>query len=88
MDERDRRYTEVASASEKALHAALIAVREATEETKHQTDKWQSSANEWRQAMNDKDRNFVTHNTLWGWLIASVMLVLALMQIFERIGKP
>jgi len=88
MDERDRRYSsEVANAKE-SLQAALVAMKEATMERKHDLDKWQISANEWRQTMNDKDRNFVTHNTLWGWLMASVMLVLAVMQILERIGKP
>jgi len=87
MDERDRRYAAITDANEKALHAALTAVREATQETKHQTDKWQLSANEWRQAMTDKDRNFVTKNTLWGWLVASIMMVLALIQILERVSK-
>jgi len=88
MDERDRRYEQRSVDSEKALQAALSAVKEARDENKHQTDKWQASANEWRQAMTDKDRNFVTKSTLWGTVLGIVGLVLALVQILERIGKP
>jgi hypothetical protein len=84
MDERDRRYMEVSAASERALTAALTAVREATSEAKHNTDKWQESANEWRNAMNDKDRNFVTERAMWGYFIGAIGLVLAIVEILQH----
>jgi len=87
MAEQDRRYEQVAIASEKALQAALQAVKESTVENKINADKWREHQNEWRQAMTDKDRSFVTKTTLWGYLIGAIGMVLALVQILERFVK-
>jgi hypothetical protein len=87
MDERDRRYAMEVSNIKDMMTAAMLAVRETTIETKHQTDKWQASANEWRQAMTDKDRNFVTKSSAWGYLVGLAGFILMIMEILGRFGK-
>jgi hypothetical protein len=68
--ERDRRYTERSSqqdkavvdalaAAEKAVNAALVAADKAVEKEQLNAEKWRNSANEWRQAMNDRETRFL-----------------------------
>jgi len=87
MDERDLRYAQLANATDKAVIAALSAAKEAVQEAKHNSDKWQENANEWRATMSDKDRNFVTKTTLWGWLVGLAGFILVMIQVLERISK-
>ena len=87
MDEHDRRYGQLAEATDKAVSAALSAAKEAVAEAKHNSDKWQANANEWRQAMNDKDRNFITKSAAWGYLVGAIGMVLALFELTQRLGK-
>ncbi len=65
MDERDIRYSERFEAQQQA-----IKVSEANAE------KWRASANEWRDAMNDRERNFVRkgENT---WLLTAMITAIA-----------
>ena len=70
LNERDRRYTERSSqqdkavvdalaAAEKAVNAALVAADKAVEKEQANAEKWRNSANEWRQAMNDRETRFL-----------------------------
>ncbi len=70
LAERDLRYGERFDAQEKAndkaleaatkaTDAALAAVEKATTIQAATTKEWQSSANEWRQAMNDREAKFM-----------------------------
>ena len=67
MQGRDQRYTERAEAQDKAVSAALAAQKEAVaaalaasdkavEKAEQTAEKWRESANEWRGAMSDRDR--------------------------------
>lgn len=70
LAERDLRYNERFDAQEKAndkaleaatkaTDAALAAVEKATTIQAATTKEWQSAANEWRQAMNDREAKFL-----------------------------
>jgi hypothetical protein len=59
MDERDIRYTQLAAASEKAISAALAAAEKAVSVQETNSLKWRESANVWRDAMNDRETQFV-----------------------------
>lgn len=84
MDERDRRYGEIAQANEKATQIALSSAEKAVLVAERNAEKWRDNANEWRQAMNDKDRSFVTKNVLWGYFAAILGLVFAMVAIFQK----
>lgn len=70
LKERDLRYSErfdsqenaqekALAAATKATDAALAAVEKATTIQATTTKEWQASANEWRQAMNDRETKFL-----------------------------
>lgn len=70
IDERDRQYAQRFEAQALAVSAALAAqekfaaaqaasAKEAIEKAEMNTDAWKASANEWRGAMGDRERNFV-----------------------------
>lgn len=59
MDERDIRYTQLADAKEKAISAALAAAEKAVTVAEINSQKWRENANEWRNAMNDREAAFV-----------------------------
>ena len=59
IDERDIRYTQLADAKEKAISAALAAAEKAVTVAEINSQKWRENANEWRQAMDDRETQFV-----------------------------
>jgi hypothetical protein len=75
MEGRDKRYTERAEAQDKAVSAALAAQKEAVaaalaasdkavEKAEVTAEKWRESANEWRGAMSDRDRELPSRREL------------------------
>lgn len=73
MDERDIRYSERSDLQQRAIDLAEA-----------NAERWRSNANEWRQAMTDKDRNFVTKNALWGYIVGAISLTLMLVTILQK----
>jgi glyoxylate carboligase len=59
MDERDLRYGQLSDAKEKAITAALAAAEKAVSVAELNSEKWRSNANEWRSAMDDREKKFV-----------------------------
>ncbi len=70
IEDQDKRVSQLAAAQDKAVQAALIAQKEAVQAALAAADKavtkaeaaaqdWRVSANEWRAAMNDRERTFV-----------------------------
>jgi hypothetical protein len=77
MEGRDKRYTERAEAQDKAVSAALAAQKEAVaaalaasdkavEKAEATAEKWRASANEWRGAMSDRDRELPSRREVTG----------------------
>jgi hypothetical protein len=87
LEERDLRYAQLSDAKEKALSAALAASDKAVAVAERNAERWRDSANEWRAAMTDKDRNFVTKNALWGYftgMLGIIMTLVVLLRIFVK----
>lgn len=85
VDARDREYRTTAELREKALSIALTASDKAVGLAEANADKWRESANEWRSAMNDKDRNFVTSKSLWGYIVAAIMITIGIVEALQSI---
>ncbi len=58
-DEREKRYEQRHEADQEAVSAALQAAKEAVTVAAEQTKLWQSASNEWRGAMQDRERMFL-----------------------------
>lgn len=70
--ERDRRYTERFESQERALNIAQKA-----------SDNWMANANEWRQAMNDRERDFLPRNV--GYIFAALAAISVLLQLIGKL---
>lgn len=82
-DERDRRYGELAAAQAKAVDAALAAAKEAVAVAEANSEKWRANANEWRNAMDDRERDFLSKGM--GYVVgalSSIALLVALARLF------
>ncbi len=64
IDERDRRYEALAIAQKEAVEAALKSAQLAVDKAETINIAWRANANEWRMAMSDKDKNFVTKDDM------------------------
>lgn len=58
-DAQDKAVQAALVAQEKAVQAALAAADKAVAKAEEGSARWQASANEWRGAMNDRERNFI-----------------------------
>lgn len=87
MDERDKRYAEVAEAKERAVTAALAAAEKAVLIAEKNAEKWRDNANEWRDAMNDRERNFLSKSmgSVIGGLSIMSLIILILKEVIPRI---
>lgn len=85
MDERDRRYGEVSAAQKEAVEAALKSAQLAVDKAEAINIAWRANANEWRTAMNDKDKNFLTKDVARGYFITGLMSAGVIVAIVELI---
>lgn len=85
MDERDRRYGEVSTAKEKAVEIALANAEKAVLVSERNAEKWRDNANEWRQAMTDRERNFLPRNI--GYIIGALTALTLVVALLEKLGK-
>lgn len=85
MDERDRRYGEVSTAKEKAVEVALANAEKAVMVSERNAEKWRDNANEWREAMTDRERNFLPRSI--GYIIAALTCISLFISFVERFPK-
>jgi hypothetical protein len=85
-DERDRRYGELAAAQARAVDAALTAAKEAVAASDRNVEKWQAAANEWRGAMQDREREFFSKSMgmVVGALSAASLIVALVRMMVEK----
>lgn len=62
LTEQAKRYDELRKADQLAVSAALTAAKEAVLVAEANADKWRASANEWRGAMSDREKTFISRN--------------------------
>ena len=82
MDERDRRYGEIAAAKEKAVEAAFTAAAEAVAVAEANAERWRDNANEWRAAMTDRERNFLSKGM--GYVVGALSAIALILTIAEK----
>jgi hypothetical protein len=74
MQEKEEKYQAIWKAMDKAL-------RIAEDNTQH----WRANANEWRQAMDDRERNFLSHNMgIVIGILSATALIIAIADRFVR----
>lgn len=85
----DKRYEQRSADQEKAVNTALAAAKTAVDaalsaaalavdKAERNTKEWQVAANEWRGAMSDRERQFVSRRELFAYIGFAVALTTAL----------
>ena len=89
MDESDKRYEQRHSDQKEAVKAALASSERAVEKAEAISEKWRQNANEWRAAMSDKDKLYLTKDVAKSYFIAGIMaagVMIALVELFVRMA--
>ena len=68
-------FTALREVDQRAHEAEFAAVRRAVAVYEATADKWRDSANEWRGAMSDRERDFVSRRELLGVAVAFIALL-------------
>ena len=77
-------FKEILIEKDKALNAALLSAKEAVQIAERNAERWRDQANEWRGAMTDREKTFVTRRELWSAVVALVGAVIGVMAIFIK----
>jgi hypothetical protein len=78
-------YDAILSEKDKAISAALAAQEKAAIVNKDEVQRWRDSANEWRGAMSDRERDFLTRKEFYaiiGTAISMITLFALLFKLF------
>lgn len=67
----DRRFDE----QEKAVKAALASSEKAADINRGDVQKWRDNANEWRGAMGDRERDFLTRKEFYAMVATGIAVV-------------
>ncbi len=85
MTERDKRYEALTGAQKDAVDASISSAQRAVDKAEAIAEKWREHANEWRAAMTDKDKLYLTKDVARGYFISGLMAAGVLVAIVETI---
>lgn len=76
MDIPLKEYFEAIQAEkDKALSAALASAEKAVLKKEEEVERWRANANEWRGAMSDRERDFLTRRELYAIIVTAVAVI-------------
>lgn len=70
---------------EKAVQAALASAEKAVDKAERQGERWRESANEWRGAMTDRERDFLSRKEFYSVVVTAVAVV-SLVVTLGKVG--
>lgn len=74
-------FERILAEKDKAITAALAAAKEAVGVAEKNAEKWRDQANEWRGAMTDREKKFITRGEVW---IAVTFIAGILLSIYLK----
>ncbi len=66
-----------------AIAAALAAAEKAVLKKEEEVERWRANANEWRGAMSDRERDFLTRKEFYG-IVGTALTIVSLVAAFYR----
>lgn len=69
--------------SQEAVEKALASSKEAVNKAEEQAEKWRQNANEWRGAMNDRERTFLTRREFSIMITTAIIVMGFLITILK-----
>jgi len=70
-------------AQDKAVQAALVSAEKAVLKKEEEVERWRANANEWRGAMNDRERDFLTRKEFYA-IVGTALAVITFVIAFYR----
>lgn len=74
-------FEKILTEKDKAINIALAAAKEAVQVAEANAEKWRNQANEWRGAMSDREKNFITRREVWLVIVALIGIILGLIKL-------
>jgi len=71
-------FEKILEEKDKAINIALAAAKEAVGVAETNAEKWRQNANEWRGAMSDREKNFITRREVWSVVLVLVTIIIAI----------
>jgi hypothetical protein len=71
-------------AADKGVSAALASAEKAVDKAEASSEKWRANANEWRSAMGDRERNFLTRKEFYSIIVTAVAVVSLILAFVAR----
>lgn len=76
-------FERILEEKDKAINAALAAAKEAVGISQKNADTWREGANEWRGAMQDRERNFLSRKEFYA-IVGTAVSVLGFFYLVIR----
>ncbi len=85
MDERDKRHDQTIMAQKEAVVSALASAERAVEKSETIAERWRANANEWRAALGDRDKQYLTKDVAKGYFVCGLMSAGVIVGIVELV---
>ena len=70
---------------EKGIIKAETALDKNTEKTERSAEKWRDNANEWRGAMNDREKQFLTRKEFYSIIVTTIAIITLIFSFWNQI---
>ena len=77
FDESEKAVKAALQSASKAVDAALVSAEKAVDKAETSAERWRNSANEWRGAMSDRERDFLTRREFYAITATAVAVISA-----------
>jgi hypothetical protein len=74
-------FEKILEEKDKAINIALAAAKEAVGVAEKNAEKWRDQANEWRGAMSDREKKFITRGEVWMAAVAVAGVIIAIIKL-------
>jgi hypothetical protein len=85
FDDQEKAVQAALLAADKGVSAALASAEKAVDKAEAGSEKWRASANEWRAAMNDRERDFLSRKEFYSIVVTAVAVVSLILAFVARV---
>jgi hypothetical protein len=84
FDDQEKAVQAALMAADKGVSAALASAEKAVDKAESSSEKWRASANEWRAAMGDREREFLSRKEFYSIVVTAVAVVSLILAFVSR----
>jgi hypothetical protein len=84
FDDQEKAVQAALMAADKGVSAALASAEKAVDKAEVGAERWRNAANEWRGALNDRERDFLTRREFYAMLVTAIAAVSLILAFVSR----